>query len=178
MANNIITNNNITDNTIIIDSLSTSQNSTNSLPFYQNDIGDNQQYNFDNDFSVNVNDTTFTMNDHIIRNQQTVMTFEWLHHTFQFRPGVSISRSLIYETYLIFCQQHNFIPVCKATFGKLVRNRFPGVKSKRLGARGQSKYHVSMIDCFKIKIIMIIIKKNYSTIILISKKIRKSMEHC
>ncbi|KAH9515974.1 DNA-binding protein rfx6 [Dermatophagoides farinae] len=146
MANNIITNNNITDNTIIIDSLSTSQNSTNSLPFYQNDIGDNQQYNFDNDFSVNINDTSFTMNDHIIRNQQTVMTFEWLHHTFQFRPGVSISRSLIYETYLIFCQQHNFIPVCKATFGKLVRNRFPGVKSKRLGARGQSKYHYYNIN--------------------------------
>lgn len=99
---------------------------------------------------INQNDQEImNMNDDRIKsNQQTLKTYDWLQQTFQFRSGVSIARSLIYESYQKFCQQNNFLPICKATFGKLIRNHFPMVKSKRLGARGQSKYHVSMTKMF------------------------------
>ncbi|KAH9395531.1 DNA-binding protein rfx6, partial [Tyrophagus putrescentiae] len=73
--------------------------------------------------------------------QQSHCTFKWLETNFQFRSHVSISRSTIYELYQKFCSQNGFIAVCKATFGKIIRIKFPKVKSKRLGARGQSKYH-------------------------------------
>ncbi|KAH9417324.1 DNA-binding protein rfx6 [Dermatophagoides pteronyssinus] len=97
---------------------------------------------------INQNDQEIlNMNDDRIKsNQQTLKTYDWLQQTFQFRSGVSIARSLIYESYQKFCQQNNFLPICKATFGKLIRNHFPMVKSKRLGARGQSKYHYYNIN--------------------------------
>lgn len=69
-------------------------------------------------------------------------TYRWLDDNFEHRPSVSISRSTIYELYQKFCQQHGYLPVCKATFGKVIRKKFQQIKSKRLGARGQSKYHV------------------------------------
>ncbi|CAG2165900.1 unnamed protein product [Oppiella nova] len=69
-------------------------------------------------------------------NEQTAATLQWLQQYFYGRSSVSISRSSMYSMYGSFCQQNNYRPVCKATFGK-----FPFVTSKRLGARGQSKYH-------------------------------------
>lgn len=70
-------------------------------------------------------------------------TNKWLECCFQAKQNVSISRSTIFELYIKFCNKNNFTPVCKATFGKIIRKRFPQIRSKRLGARGQSKYHVS-----------------------------------
>ena len=61
-----------------------------------------------------------------IRNsRQLNSTLKWLESNFQFRSSVSISRSTIYELYQRFCQQYQFVPVCKATFGKVcTTNRF------------------------------------------------------
>lgn len=47
----------------------------------------------------------------------------------------------MYEHYKGYCATHNLPPVNSATFGKLLRNVFPDLKTRRLGVRGQSKYH-------------------------------------
>ncbi|GBM32903.1 DNA-binding protein RFX6 [Araneus ventricosus] len=60
-------------------------------------------------------------------------------------PEVCLPREIIYEHYLEFCRNEKIPPACKATFGKLIRNTFPDVTSKRLGARGHSKYHYNGI---------------------------------
>ncbi|CAG2109465.1 unnamed protein product, partial [Medioppia subpectinata] len=66
-------------------------------------------------------------------NEQTAATLQWLQQYFYGRSSVSISRSSMYSMYATFCQQNNYRP--------LIRIQFPFVTSKRLGARGQSKYH-------------------------------------
>lgn len=47
----------------------------------------------------------------------------------------------MYEHYQASCIANNLTPVNSATFGKLLRNVFPDLKTRRLGTRGQSKYH-------------------------------------
>jgi hypothetical protein len=52
-------------------------------------------------------------------NEQTSATLEWLQLYFYGRSSVSISRCSMYSMYGAFCQQNNYRPVCKATFGKV-----------------------------------------------------------
>ncbi|XP_071039045.1 DNA-binding protein RFX6 isoform X5 [Parasteatoda tepidariorum] len=73
------------------------------------------------------------------------ITVEWLKENCSPCPDVCLPREILYAQYTDFCKNQNTRPTCKATFGKLVRNTFPEVTSKRLGARGQSKYHYSGI---------------------------------
>lgn len=47
----------------------------------------------------------------------------------------------MYEHYQASCITNHLTPVNSATFGKLLRNVFPDLKTRRLGTRGQSKYH-------------------------------------
>lgn len=47
----------------------------------------------------------------------------------------------MYEHYKAHCAARNLTPVNSATFGKLIRVVFPDLKTRRLGVRGQSKYH-------------------------------------
>jgi len=55
--------------------------------------------------------------------------------------GVSLPRSLLYNHYLHHCMDHNLDPVNAASFGKLIRSVFSGLRTRRLGTRGNSKYH-------------------------------------
>ncbi|KAL9963971.1 hypothetical protein ACROYT_G027536 [Oculina patagonica] len=50
-------------------------------------------------------------------------------------------RSALYSHYLDFCEKNNLAPVNAASFGKIIRHTFPNLKTRRLGTRGQSKYH-------------------------------------
>lgn len=50
-------------------------------------------------------------------------------------------RSALYSHYLDFCEKNNLSPVNAASFGKIIRHTFPNLKTRRLGTRGQSKYH-------------------------------------
>lgn len=93
-----------------------------------------------NEYDYVINNNNNTNNNH---EKKSDATYKWLKEKFQYKPNVSISRTIIYELYQQFCRQCNLTPFCKAAFGKMIRNQFPLVKSKRLGARGQSKYHVS-----------------------------------
>lgn len=53
----------------------------------------------------------------------------------------NVPRKNMYEHYQASCITNHLTPVNSATFGKLLRNVFPDLKTRRLGTRGQSKYH-------------------------------------
>ncbi|GFT75512.1 DNA-binding protein RFX6 [Nephila pilipes] len=79
------------------------------------------------------------------KKRQSLQTIHWLKLNYCSCPDVCLPREIIYEHYLEFCSTEKIVPACKATFGKLIRNTFPNVTSKRLGARGHSKYHYNGI---------------------------------
>jgi len=68
-------------------------------------------------------------------------TVQWLTDHFENSEGVSLPRALMYNHYLLHCQEQNLDPVNAASFGKLVRSMFQGLRTRRLGTRGHSKYH-------------------------------------
>lgn len=53
----------------------------------------------------------------------------------------STPRSRVYAAYAARCGTEHVPPLNPASFGKLVRVIFPGIKTRRLGVRGESKYH-------------------------------------
>lgn len=55
--------------------------------------------------------------------------------------GVSLPRYTLYNHYLRHCTEHKLDPVNAASFGKLIRGVFLGLRTRRLGTRGNSKYH-------------------------------------
>ncbi|KAF1981024.1 hypothetical protein K402DRAFT_425728 [Aulographum hederae CBS 113979] len=53
----------------------------------------------------------------------------------------SVPRSRVYSQYAERCSTERVTPLNPASFGKLVRVIFPGIQTRRLGVRGESKYH-------------------------------------
>ncbi|XP_028401353.1 transcription factor RFX4-like isoform X2 [Dendronephthya gigantea] len=73
---------------------------------------------------------------------QSPLTTKWLNEHYEVAPGVSLPRSSLYQHYFSdFCQKSVLSPVNAASFGKIIRHNFPNLKTRRLGTRGQSKYH-------------------------------------
>ncbi|KAG7299957.1 hypothetical protein JYU34_016988 [Plutella xylostella] len=68
-------------------------------------------------------------------------TIQWLHQHYEVADGVSLPRSTLYSHYLRHCSAHRLEPVNAASFGKLIRSVFVGLRTRRLGTRGNSKYH-------------------------------------
>uniref|UniRef100_A0A674GVB8 MHC class II regulatory factor RFX1-like n=1 Tax=Taeniopygia guttata TaxID=59729 RepID=A0A674GVB8_TAEGU len=68
-------------------------------------------------------------------------TVQWLLDNYETAEGVSLPRSALYCHYLLHCQGHKLEPVNAASFGKLIRSVFMGLRTRRLGTRGNSKYH-------------------------------------
>lgn len=61
----------------------------------------------------------------------------------------SVPRGRVYAHYATRCGTERITILNPASFGKLVRVLFPGLKTRRLGVRGESKYHYvnfSLID--------------------------------
>ena len=61
----------------------------------------------------------------------------------------SVPRSRVYANYVSRCATERVTVLNPASFGKLVRVLFPGLKTRRLGVRGESKYHYvnfSLVD--------------------------------
>eukprot|EP00057_Strongylocentrotus_purpuratus_P002037 XP_003723712.1 PREDICTED: DNA-binding protein RFX2 isoform X1 [Strongylocentrotus purpuratus] len=82
------------------------------------------------------------MEEVMIQNsRQSATTFSWLMQNYEASQGYSLPRCLIYEHYLDFCQRNVLQPVNAASFGKTIRQVFPDIRTRRLGTRGQSKYH-------------------------------------
>lgn len=53
----------------------------------------------------------------------------------------SVPRARVYANYASRCANERITVLNPASFGKLVRVLFPGLKTRRLGVRGESKYH-------------------------------------
>ncbi|KAF3844052.1 hypothetical protein F7725_016100 [Dissostichus mawsoni] len=65
----------------------------------------------------------------------------WLCDNYEGAEGVSLPRCTLYYHYLLHCQEQKLEPVNAASFGKLIRSVFMGLRTRRLGTRGNSKYH-------------------------------------
>ncbi|XP_033828388.1 MHC class II regulatory factor RFX1 isoform X2 [Periophthalmus magnuspinnatus] len=68
-------------------------------------------------------------------------TVQWLVENYEGAEGVSLPRCTLYYHYLLHCQEQKLEPVNAASFGKLIRSVFLGLRTRRLGTRGNSKYH-------------------------------------
>nr|XP_060642122.1 DNA-binding protein RFX2-like [Anolis sagrei ordinatus] len=69
---------------------------------------------------------------------------QWLLDNYEAAEGVSLPRSALYGHYLRHCQDQrmpSMEPLNAASFGKLIRSVFLGLRTRRLGTRGNSKYH-------------------------------------
>ncbi|KUI56746.1 Transcriptional regulator RFX1 [Cytospora mali] len=53
----------------------------------------------------------------------------------------SVPRSRVYANYVKRCAHEKIAVLNPASFGKLVRVLYPGLRTRRLGVRGESKYH-------------------------------------
>ncbi|XP_017100718.2 DNA-binding protein RFX2 isoform X3 [Drosophila bipectinata] len=68
-------------------------------------------------------------------------TIKWLSRNYETADGVSLPRSTLYNHYMQHCSEQKLEPVNAASFGKLIRSVFSGLRTRRLGTRGNSKYH-------------------------------------
>lgn len=70
-------------------------------------------------------------------------------HSHTKRSTTSVPRNRVFSSYANRCGTERVPPLNPASFGKLVRIIFPGITTRRLGVRGESKYHyveLSLID--------------------------------
>lgn len=77
----------------------------------------------------------------ILRPHSTPATLMWLENNYELADGVCIPRSVLYLHYVDFCSINRVQPVNAASFGKIIRQQFPHLTTRRLGTRGQSRYH-------------------------------------
>lgn len=75
------------------------------------------------------------------KQKQIAQTLRWLGENYELKEGMCLPRCVMYTHYLDFCRKGKLCPAGPATFGKIIRQRFPKLTTRRLGTRGQSKYH-------------------------------------
>ncbi|PAA58942.1 hypothetical protein BOX15_Mlig002899g2, partial [Macrostomum lignano] len=64
----------------------------------------------------------------------------WILSHLEEDPTVCLRKDEVYSDYKQYCEAHGCKPLNTADFGKAMKRAFPGVKPRRLGQRGQSKY--------------------------------------
>ncbi|KAK0392212.1 hypothetical protein NLU13_1709 [Sarocladium strictum] len=69
-----------------------------------------------------------------------VFAMLWINSVCSTGKG-SVPRGRVYANYASRCATERITVLNPASFGKLVRVLFPGLKTRRLGVRGESKYH-------------------------------------
>lgn len=65
---------------------------------------------------------------------------QWIEDNLQLCEETSLARKDVYEEYELYMKKLGANPLVQSDFGKVMRMVFPEVKSRRLGARGSSKY--------------------------------------
>ncbi|EGW34058.1 uncharacterized protein SPAPADRAFT_70246 [Spathaspora passalidarum NRRL Y-27907] len=73
--------------------------------------------------------------------QRQLFGMVWLLNSCEHSPTAVVPRNRIYARYVQVCADNSLSPLSPASFGKLVRILFPTLTTRRLGMRGQSKYH-------------------------------------
>ncbi|XP_062504663.1 transcription factor RFX4-like isoform X2 [Corticium candelabrum] len=67
---------------------------------------------------------------------------QWIEENYEVCKGSHVARETVYSQYCHFCQTRGHVAVNSASFGKIMHQHFKGyLKTRRLGTRGQSKYH-------------------------------------
>ncbi|KAL1628589.1 hypothetical protein SLS56_005821 [Neofusicoccum ribis] len=74
------------------------------------------------------------------RAEKSKQLFAMLRQTCK-HAKTSVPRNRVYSQYADRCATERVQPLNPASFGKLVRVIFPGIATRRLGVRGESKYH-------------------------------------
>eukprot|EP00127_Corallochytrium_limacisporum_P004685 Clim_evm39s172 gene=Clim_evmTU39s172 len=69
------------------------------------------------------------------------LLWQWLNENYEPCVEANVPRSTIFAHYEEYCKASGTEPVNSATFGKVIRSVFPHLKTRRLGMRGQSRYH-------------------------------------
>ncbi|TFK75901.1 hypothetical protein BDN72DRAFT_355892 [Pluteus cervinus] len=65
----------------------------------------------------------------------------WLTANYATYPDGNVPRQGLYFSYRRVCEQYGIPHINTATLGKAIRLCFPTIKTRRLGVRGNSKYH-------------------------------------
>ena len=113
---------------------------------------------------------SFAMSNGKLKPHSTPATLCWLEKNYELSDGVCIPRNVVYYNYTDFCQKNDMLPVNAASFGKvmslfhfffhsvfllpimylhidgeisfqIIRQMFQNLTTRRLGTRGQSRYH-------------------------------------
>lgn len=67
-------------------------------------------------------------------------TINWVRSHLEHDSTVSIPKQDVYDDYTAYCEQINIKPLSTADFGKVMKQVFPGIRPRRLGTRGNSRY--------------------------------------
>ncbi|GFS39275.1 DNA-binding protein RFX2 [Nephila pilipes] len=129
-------------------------NSTNSSENYsQVSVGEDQgqdggcaSYNEEQDVFQVLDESNLTEseNSHMScypSSRLSAASMKWLVDNYEMADGMSVPRSTMYSHYLKHCSEQKMEPLNAASFGKLIRMVFSGLRTRRLGTRGNSKYH-------------------------------------
>ena len=73
--------------------------------------------------------------------ERQVYALLWLMKNCESQHDSFVPRGRIFAQYASSCAQYTLKPLSQASLGKLIRTIFPGLTTRRLGMRGQSKYH-------------------------------------
>ncbi|KAL0267710.1 UNVERIFIED_CONTAM: hypothetical protein PYX00_009902 [Menopon gallinae] len=76
-----------------------------------------------------------------LKPHSTPATLLWLDRNYELADGICIPRNTLYSHYVHFCRSNSMNPLNSASFGKIIRQAFPSLTTRRLGTRGQSRYH-------------------------------------
>ncbi|XP_055611122.1 putative uncharacterized protein DDB_G0277255 isoform X2 [Uranotaenia lowii] len=67
-------------------------------------------------------------------------TINWVRSHLEHDPNVSIPKQEVYDDYTSYCERIDIKPLSTADFGKVMKQVFPGIRPRRLGTRGHSRY--------------------------------------
>lgn len=73
--------------------------------------------------------------------RNTHASYNRLNANYATYPDGNVPRQGLYMSYRRVCDQYNIPHINTATLGKAIRLCFPTIKTRRLGVRGNSKYH-------------------------------------
>lgn len=90
---------------------------------------------------VSVDTKTQYKKDAAKERQRQVFGMVWLLKSCESKNSAVVPRNRVYARYVGVCADNGIKPLSPASFGKLVRVIFPNLSTRRLGMRGQSKYH-------------------------------------
>lgn len=72
--------------------------------------------------------------------QEIQQTIVWIKTHLEEDREISIPKQDVYDQYLKYCENVSMKPLSTADFGKVMKQVYPGVRPRRLGTRGNSRY--------------------------------------